>query len=395
MTYDVFLEQMKNDLQTAFSGELPEKYSQVKIGIRDVEKLQGESYRGISFRIGDSPIEGNLNLQQAYQEQEAGIPYSEILRQTKEAITQQVDRMPQFNLGELSSYEAVKQSVMMELIPQKGNEERLAEIPHRDVEDMALIYRMDMGEGSNGRMTAVITNQNLTAYGITAEQLHQDALANAPESHPASLRSLRDVMAGMMGMETDPMMPGEPVIMVATTRDSFLGASVIQYPGFMEQAAEQIGGDFFVLPSSIHEVLLVPDDGNADYHSLEAMVQSINEAEVAPADRLSDHVYHYDQADRVFELADKTAARKLEQKLAKKTEQREPAEKKTSVLAQLGEKKRRPWSMHRKLKRRGEPFPKQHCKNEYRYIDRGAFNAWYKRQQTFPFLMRRKGRRIT
>ena len=41
MTYDVFLEQMKNDLQTAFSREMPEKYSQVKIGIRDVEKLQG------------------------------------------------------------------------------------------------------------------------------------------------------------------------------------------------------------------------------------------------------------------------------------------------------------------------------------------------------------------
>ena len=357
MTYDVFLEQMKNDLQTAFSRELPEKYSQVKIGIRDVEKLQGESYRGISFRIGDSPIEGNLNLQQAYQEQEAGIPYSEILRQTKEAITQQVDRMPQFNLGELSSYEAVKQSMMMELIPQKGNEERLKEIPHRDVEDMALIYRMDMGEGSNGRMTAVITNQNLTAYGITAEQLHQDALANAPESHPASLRSLRDVMAGMMGMETDPMMPGEPVIMVATTRDSFLGASVIQYPGFMEQAAEQIGGDFFILPSSIHEVLLVPDDGNADYHSLEDMVQTINEAEVAPADRLSDHVYHYDQADRVFELADKTAARKLEQKLAKKTGQREPAEKKTSVLAQLGEKKKEAMEHASKAKAPGRAVP--------------------------------------
>ena len=85
-------------------------------------------------------------------------------------------------------------------------------------------------------------------------------MANAPESHPASLRSMREVMAGMMGMEPDLPMPGEPVMLVATTRDSFMGASVIQYPGFMEQAAEQVGGDFFVLPSSIHEVLIIPDD---------------------------------------------------------------------------------------------------------------------------------------
>ena len=219
--------------------------------------------------------------------------------------------MTQFNIGEISDYESMKTNLMMELIPQKGNEERLAEVPHQKVEDMALIYRMDMGDSPGGKMTFVVTNQSMLAYGITAEQLHEDAMANAPESHPASLRSMREVMVSMMGMAPDLPMPGEPVMLVATTRDSFMGASVIQYPGFMEQAAEQVGGDFFVLPSSIHEVLIIPDDGRQDYHELEALVQSINQAKVAMADRLSDHVYHYDQVDRVFELADKTAARKV------------------------------------------------------------------------------------
>ena len=357
MTYDAFLDQMKKDLEAGFAEDLPAKYSQVKIGIRDVEKLQGESYRGISFRVGDAPIEGNLNIQQAYQAHEAGVPYESILRDTQEAIIQQVDRMPQFNIGEISDYASMKANLMMELIPQKGNEERLAEVPHQKVEDMALIYRMDMGDSPGGKMTSVVTNQNMLAYGITAEQLHQDAMENAPESHPASLRSMREVMAGMMGMEPDPPMPGEPVMLVATTRDSFMGASVIQYPGFMEQAAEQVGGDFFVLPSSIHEVLIIPDDGHQDYHELEAMVQSINQAEVAPADRLSDHVYHYDQTDRVFELAEKTAGRKLEQKLAKKAEQRDPAEKKSSVLAQLGEKKREAMEHAPKAKASGRAVP--------------------------------------
>ena len=201
MTYDAFLDQMKKDLEAGFAEDLPAKYSQVKIGIRDVEKLQGESYRGISFRVGDAPIEGNLNMQQAYQAHEARVPYESILRDTQEAIMQQVDRMPQFNIGEISDYESMKANLMMELIPQKGNEERLAEVPHQKVEDMALIYRMDMGDSPGGKMTSVVTNQNMLAYGITAEQLHQDAMENAPESHPASLRSMREVMAGMMGMK--------------------------------------------------------------------------------------------------------------------------------------------------------------------------------------------------
>jgi hypothetical protein len=87
------------------------------------------------------------------------------------------------------------------------------------------------------------------------------------------------------------------------------------------------------------------------------MVQSINQAEVAPADRLSDHVYHYDQTDRVFELAEKTAGRKLEQKLAKKAEQRDSAEKKSSVLAQLGEKKREAMEHAPKAKASGRAVP--------------------------------------
>ena len=88
MTYDAFLDQMKKDLEAGFAEDLPAKYSQVKIGIRDVEKLQGESYRGISFRVGDAPIEGNLNMQQAFRAYEAGTPYESILRDIQEAIMQ-------------------------------------------------------------------------------------------------------------------------------------------------------------------------------------------------------------------------------------------------------------------------------------------------------------------
>ncbi len=103
---------------------------------------------------------------------------------------------------------------------------------------MALIYRVDMGDSSGGKMTSVITNQQLKAFGITAEQLHQDALENAPLTHPASLRSMQEVMADMMGMKPEEIATGEPMMLVATVEGSFMGASVIQYPGFMDQAAE-------------------------------------------------------------------------------------------------------------------------------------------------------------
>ena len=357
MNYEQFLEQMKEDLKARFATDLPPEYSDVRIGIRDVEKLQGESYRGLSFRSGDSPVEANLNLTGAFQAYEAGRPFEDILKEVEAQLMKVVDRTPQFNVGELSNYEAMKPKLMMEVIPQKGNEDRLENIPHQKVEDMALIYRLDIGENSGGKMSSVITNQQLEAFGITAEQLHQDALENAPVTHPASLRSMQEVMAEMMGMEPEDAMPGEPTMLVATVENGFMGASVIQYPGFIEQAAEKIGGDFFVLPSSIHEVLIIPDDGKADFHELEAMVQSINETQVAPAERLSDNVYHYDKADRVFELADKTAARKLSQEMEKKAAARAGAEKKPSILEQLGEKKKEAMDHAPKAKAPGRAVP--------------------------------------
>lgn len=75
------------------------------------------------------------------------------------------------------------------------------------------------------------------------------------------------------------------------------------YPGVMDEIEEKLGGDFFVLPSSLHETIVVPDDGNMEYKALLAMVTEINESEVDKQDKLTDQVYHYDVTDKVFEKA--------------------------------------------------------------------------------------------
>lgn len=80
----------------------------------------------------------------------------------------------------------------------------------------------------------------------------------------------------MMGVEQAEMMglfpvaPEDEKIYVATVPDKVHGAGVLAYQNFMDQAAERAGGDFFILPSSIHEVLIVPDNGEMGLKDLEA-----------------------------------------------------------------------------------------------------------------------------
>ena len=99
---------------------------------------------------------------------------------------------------------------------------------------------------------------------------------------------------------------------IITNPQTVDGAGVIFYPEVMDQIGEGFQGNFFILPSSTHETLVIPDNGAFDYRVLEDMVQTINENEVAPEERLSDHVYHYDVKDRVFERADKFEERQKE-----------------------------------------------------------------------------------
>lgn len=203
---------------------------------------------------------------------------------------------------DLTDYSKMKELLTLQLLSSNGNGYKLDDVPYRKVEDMTLIYRFDLGDTGNGRTTILVTNDMIRRYDIDEEQLHQDAMSATVNNRPASLRNMAEVLSIGDGEGSSPLW-------VATVDGGMNGASVIQYPGFLDQAARTLGGDFFVLPSSIHEVLLYQDDGTIDRKGLEEMVQSVNESEVAPADRLSDYVYHYDSKERVFENARSFEAR--------------------------------------------------------------------------------------
>ena len=202
------------------------------------------------------------------------------------------------------NYDKVKDKLIVELVGADRNDEMLKEVPHTMVEDMAAIYKIRLESDENHQATAMITNEFLSALGVDVQQLHQDALENAAQISPAKVQD----MAEILGIPPE-MSFGGPELIVVTTENQIRGAGAILYPDVMEQLAENVEGDFFVLPCSIHEVLAVPDHGNMDSAELQSIVMAVNGSEVAPEDQLSDQVYHFDAKERVFELAEKFEAR--------------------------------------------------------------------------------------
>jgi len=122
----------------------------------------------------------------------------------------------------------------------------------------------------------------------------------------------------------------EPSPLFVATNDVMLhGASVIAYQDFMDQAAKQMDGNFYLLPSSLHEVILISDQEGLTPAELKQMVTDINGSEVHPEDRLTDNAYHYDADERIFEQVSS-----FEKRMADR------ATEKSSVLADLGSKQR-------------------------------------------------------
>ncbi len=303
MDYNEFLFRAQEDLAAA----MPEKV----ITRETVNKLQGVSYEGLAVRQEGTSVAVMLNMEAMFARMEGGADYRQVLSDMLNIVDNNSVDISQKEMDFISDYNQIRNRLTVDLVGQDLNRDRLKDIPHFDMADLSVVYRIDLTdemERMDGRTSVLVTNQLLERYGVSPEQLHQDAVENASRQEPAVVRSMGMVLAGMDAM---PPLKEEdiPPLLVATNPSMTFGASVVAYPGFMEKAAEQFQGNFFILPSSVHEVLLLKDDGKADYRDLEAMVYQINRTEVEPQERLSDHVYHYDSREKVFELAEKYEAR--------------------------------------------------------------------------------------
>ena len=293
MNFDEFLEAAKDRIK--------EVLNEADVRIQAVDKLQGESYTGIAVQPEGAAAAVTFNLQPAFERYQADESQKDAILGKIAADAKQVSAaIPSFEVSAITDYETAKDHLVMQVVPVEPNKEMLEGIPHKTVEDIAVVYRVEIPGSTDGSATTLVTNQLLAEFGVTADQLHRDALETQIANHPPILKNMSEIMAEMSGGMMD--MPESPM-WVATVEGGMNGASVTQIPGFLEESAERLGGDFFVLPSSIHEVLFIRDDGSFEREQLESMVRGVNATEVSEADFLSDSVYHYDSEDHVFEKA--------------------------------------------------------------------------------------------
>ena len=185
MEFNEFREKVKVALPDFLTDDL----RNAEIKDTAVNKLQGESYSGISVTPEGSRVGVSINLEDAFLDYQTGSQFTAVMNRLADTIVGTLGERNQFDLGFLADYSAVKNMLTVEVVGKDQNAEMLQSVPHQEMEDLAAVYRIDLGETENGNASVLITNEMLRNYGLTPDHLHQDELDAAQHTMKYSMNN--------------------------------------------------------------------------------------------------------------------------------------------------------------------------------------------------------------
>ena len=314
MDFDEF----KSTLMDLVSKEVEDRgLEDISLKLTTVDSPDGMTER-LMVSVGESKMSMAFRLKEIYRDVENGEDIDHAVFKIVNTIEDNISVVKTKEADVKSfvtDYDKVKDHTYLRMIP--GDSPVLKDTPHRKIEDMALVVNIHLENFSdeNGRSVVVVSKPLMDMYGIDEAQLFSDAEKNSLANEPMVFTPLGDMIKNLIQAENLPT-PEEAGIItyIATNKSGFQGAAIAGYPDFCEKAAETIGGSFYMLPSSVHEFILIKDDGTPKAKDLNAMVKNVNETVLETKDFLSDQCYHYDAKAKVLETglkyADKVKQRK-------------------------------------------------------------------------------------
>ncbi len=273
--------------------------SGMDLQIHTALKNNGKERTGISISDKTVNISPTIYLEEYYRQFENGLSIETITSSILD-VYQEVRLEHSWKIEPLKTLSEIQPKISYKLIHAKKNETLLQTLPHIPYLDLAIVFYILFEVEETGTATIPITHDFLNLWGITLTELHDIASKNAPTLLPALFKPMRVVIEELLGSSCDESIQDNDIMFVLTNPLRNFGAACILYPGILEQIACQLGENFFILPSSIHEVIIIAESQSPKQEDLQDMVRDINETQVDIEEFLSDTIYYYNFKDRTL-----------------------------------------------------------------------------------------------
>ncbi|MCR4591111.1 MAG: DUF5688 family protein [Lachnospiraceae bacterium] len=284
-----------------FRSEIIEDLNEVcgpgfKVEARDVTKNNGVTLHGITLAESGSNIFPNIYLESFYEDYKRGsINVKEVSNEILKAYSKEKGARSA-DMCFLTDFEKVKGKLIFRLINAEKNDDLLRDIPHRRFLDLAVTYAVHIDDIFPTSGNVMVGKDLMEKWGTDEEELYRLALNNTPRIKQPVIKELSEMLGDLVsdscGMDSGDKIPAGGIRMfVLTNIDGYYGDSIILYPGLLKEVRKTVDKDFFLLPSSVHEFIMVPDTGDIKEDELAELVRSVNQSSVGAEDFLSDNVY--------------------------------------------------------------------------------------------------------
>ena len=305
------MKEFASNVEQHILEHLPEEFAGATVDVTEVVKDRDKHLFGLSVKKEGGNYAPILYLDDFYQKHccDEISDLKDAMQQIAKAYLEIAALTPRFEMPELTK-ENVKDHLRLRLVNTEWNEDGLKDLVCKHLDSgLSLTAVMDVGKDGFTR----ISKKMAESLGYDESEMLEDAMGNTVRNSPAKLVDLRKVLfclaGNSNGKDEDNLLScvqspeDTPPVLVLTTNEQFEGAVTICYPGVTEKISQVVGGNYYVLPSSIHELLIMPDNGLVDPKDLRKMIRSVNAQEVSPSEQLGDDPLYYNAATGLLKIA--------------------------------------------------------------------------------------------
>lgn len=278
MTYEYFLMRLEQNIRKRLeTGEMVKKVR--------VLKNNGVELDGFSYYVEGHRERPTVYVNQYYRKE---LSEEELVKIADTVLKTQREcgLLSQQGLEEMMDFHVMRERIRCRLISREKNEALLKEVPWLPWLDLAIVFYLQVPKQVVEHATVLIYTSHMNFWGVTPEEICHAAAENM-----AKVQAFLEPMESFLGeIGFEPLSSGMHIL---SNRRKMFGAVVIIDPKVQRMCLERLGESFYILPSSIHELLLLPESLATTREELDQLIQEVNEACVSQEEYLSDHAYYY------------------------------------------------------------------------------------------------------